>query len=272
MASPIYQHNPNMYPLGPNSGFRTLQLPKGRNMTAVANRSQSPFTPAPIIYPVIMKQGYVTIPRKPRTPSWTPSLASTITDFQPTSPTSSAMMSPDLVVEPVYDNLGLRTTASGNSVLNLNKIGSSSGGPSTSAGVAAAIAAANQYSMKDRPLPATPRTPYEVIQEATMAAAPQQQHYNVAQKPQMAQPLSLSSLMDQQSNNSRSDDTDALYSRSTKTPTIVSNSSGNEKLAKVPPRPPPKPKKKSSNAMANGGGDSSTQQLFEDECEDGTEV
>lgn len=281
MASPIYQHNPHVYPvLGPNSGFRTLQLPKGRNMSAavVANRSQSPFTPAPIIYPVIMKQGYVTIPRKPRTPSWTPSLASTLTDFPPTSPTMSSTMSPDLVVEPVYDNLGLRTTASGNSVLNLNKIGGVAASATTS--VAAAVAAANQYSMKDRPLPATPRTPYEVIQEATMATEPQQQqqHYKqVAQKPQMAQPLSLSSLMDHQqlmsSSSKSNDDTEALYSRSTKTPTIVSNN-GNEKLAKVPPRPPPKPKKKSANggSAVSNGGDSSTQQLFEDECEDGTEV
>lgn len=90
-----------------------------------------------------MKQGYVTIPRKQRTGSWAPSIAS---DFQ-TSPSSPP---PSLeIAEPVYDNLGLRTTASGNSILNLNKIGGSKTSM-TSPG------ANLKYSMKDRPLPATP--------------------------------------------------------------------------------------------------------------------
>lgn len=241
---------------------------------SIINRSQSPFTPAPIIYPVVMKQGYVTIPRKPRTPSWTPSLSSNLTDFPPTSPT--AQMSPDLV-EPVYDNLGLRTTASGNSVLNLNKLGSAS------AAAAAAAVAANQYSMKDRPLPATPRG-YETIpeskqpqlaqqqqQQAAAAAVAAQQHYQQAvQQPQMAQPLSLTSLMDHSCLSN--DDTEALYSRSSKTPpTSIVNGTNVDKVTKVPPRPPPKPKKKvlTNGKTANGG---SSSQLFEDECEDGTEV
>lgn len=264
MASPIYQHNPNFYQ-GPNSGFRTLQLPKGRNMSII-NRSQSPFTPAPIIYPVVMKQGYVTIPRKPRTPSWTPSLSSNLTDFPPTSPTSQ--MSPDLV-EPVYDNLGLRTTASGNSVLNLNKLGSAS----AAAAAAAAAVAANQYSMKDRPLPATPRgyeaipESMQLVQQQQQQAAAQQHYQQAVQQPQMAQPLSLTSLMDHSCMSN--DDTEALYSRSSKTPTIV-NGTNVDKVAKVPPRPPPKPKKKVPNGKATNGGSSS--QLFEDECEDGTEV
>lgn len=91
-----------------------------------------------------MKQGYVTIPRKQRTGSWAPSIAS---DFQ-TSPGSPPME----LAEPVYDNLGLRTTAAGNSILNLNKIaaGTSKSGGLTSPG------ANLKYSMKDRPLPATP--------------------------------------------------------------------------------------------------------------------
>lgn len=91
----------------------------------------------------MMKQGYVTIPRKQRTGSWAPSVAS---DFQ-TSPGSPPLE----VAEPVYDNLGLRTTASGNSILSLNKIGLSKSNGITSPG------ANLKYSMKDRPLPATPQ-------------------------------------------------------------------------------------------------------------------
>lgn len=127
----------------PSSGFRTLQHPKtGRTIALSTTRSNSPFIPAPIVYPTMMKQGYVTIPRKQRTGSWAPSVTS---DFQ-TSPSSPPLE----LAEPVYDNLGLRTTASGNSILNLNKLtgGSKSGLTSPGANI--------KYSMKDRPLPATP--------------------------------------------------------------------------------------------------------------------
>lgn len=237
VASPIYQHNPNMYQ-GPNSGFRTLQLPKGRNMV-MSNRSNSPFTPAPIMYPVVMKQGYVTIPRKPRTPSWTPSLSSNITDFPPTSPTST--MSSEFV-EPVYDNLGLRTTASGNSVLNLNKLAAAAAlsSPSNS----------NKYSMKDRPLPATPLA-YEVIQE-------NMHHLNNSNSMSMDDGCTTND-----------NDTEILYIKSNnRNPTIVNGNT--EKVVKIPPRPPPKPKKKPQQMGQNG--QNSTNQLFEDECEDGTEV
>lgn len=140
LTSPVYGDTTM-----PSSGFRTLQYPKtGRTMTLASNRSNSPFIPAPIVYPY-HKQGYVTIPRKQRTGSWAPSVAS---DFQ-TSPGSPTLE----LAEPVYDNLGLRTTASGNSVLNLNKIGAGKAGVMTSPG------ANIKYNMKDRPLPATPQNP-----------------------------------------------------------------------------------------------------------------
>lgn len=212
VASPIYQH-PNIYTTSQNPGFRTLQHPKNARNMSVINRSNSPFTPAPIMYtPVVMKQGYVTIPRKPRTPSWTPSLSSTLTDFPPTSPTST--MSSELA-EPVYDNLGLRTTASGV-------------GKSTQSSIPG-----NLYSMKDRPLPATPAS-------REIGAIEEMNHSN------------------------KMDDKEALYFN--KVPTIVKG--GADKTVKVPPRPPPKPKKK----KPINGGNGSTSQLFEDEGEDGTEV
>lgn len=162
----------NHGPMANKQGFRTLPHQRYASSTLLPGTRLVPsplpsgggrsFTPGPIIYqPALMKQqpqqGYVTIPRKPRTPSWAPSVSSTNTNMThldsltrngritptgrvtPTSPTSmasSTTLDRDYV-EPVYDNLGMRTTASGNSVLNVNKVG-------------------RNYTMKDRPLPATP--------------------------------------------------------------------------------------------------------------------
>ncbi|XP_026496108.2 uncharacterized protein LOC113400675 [Vanessa tameamea] len=114
-VSPI--HSP-IYGMTTNQNlFRTLPY----------SRSQSPFT-APITPPVVTpRQGYVTIPRRPRVPSW--------------SSTASTQILPSAEAqEPLYDNLGLRTTADGSSVLSLNKAGLE-----------------QQFSpMRNRPLPATP--------------------------------------------------------------------------------------------------------------------
>ncbi|KAL1129919.1 hypothetical protein AAG570_012863 [Ranatra chinensis] len=72
--------------------------------------SHSPFSPPP--GPVVLpRQGYVTIPRRPRVPSWSSAPTPTLLD-DPLSP---------IRAEPVYDNLGPRTTADGSSVLSLNK-------------------------------------------------------------------------------------------------------------------------------------------------------
>lgn len=73
------------------------------------SRSHSPFSPsAPVVLP---RQGYVTIPRRPRIPSWSSAPTPSLLD-DPLSP---------IKAEPVYDNLGPRTTADGSSVLSLNK-------------------------------------------------------------------------------------------------------------------------------------------------------
>lgn len=136
--SPIYGVNHNL--------FRTLPY----------SRSQSPFT-APITPPVVTpRQGYVTIPRRPRIPSWSSTASTQIL------PSSEAQ-------EPLYDNLGLRTTADGSSVLSLNKAGLD-----------------NPLSpMRGRPLPATPTTVYQnphqvfyaPIEEQEPAPSPIPQHY-----------------------------------------------------------------------------------------------
>ncbi|XP_015604596.1 leucine-rich repeat-containing protein 24 [Cephus cinctus] len=93
------------------------------------NRSVAPYSPG---LPVMPRHGYVTIPRRPRAPSWS----------------SGPPMSPD-GLEPIYDNLGLRTTADGSSVLSLNK----SPEPSNA--------------MKIRNLPGTPTSHYNTIQRST---------------------------------------------------------------------------------------------------------
>uniref|UniRef100_A0A182VQ78 Ig-like domain-containing protein n=1 Tax=Anopheles minimus TaxID=112268 RepID=A0A182VQ78_9DIPT len=287
LASPIYQTGPGTSLGGGGSahmpaGFRTLQNPKtGRTIAIAAARSNSPFTPAPLIYPpvALKHQGYVTIPRKQRTPSWTPSMSSAVTaELLPagghsgaTSPTSPIDMSIS-VCEPVYDNLGLRTTASGNSTLKLNKT-AHRGSPlgSTASGTALTSTPMTKYSMKDRPLPATPggqtATPnttvlghgggnYEAIPEAVPYAG-------------QSTAASLSGFdLDQSS----------IYG-----PVMASNRS------KIPPRPPPKPKKKPqpvgivpagddqlrsapSGQVPSSSTNTSTSPLVVDECDDGTEV
>uniref|UniRef100_A0A1Q3EZ76 Putative kek1 n=1 Tax=Culex tarsalis TaxID=7177 RepID=A0A1Q3EZ76_CULTA len=251
LSSPIYQHGPSSGASGQvPAGFRTLQHPKtGRTIAIAAQRSNSPFTAAPLIYPqVVMKQGYVTIPRKPRTPSWTPSMNSTATTAEllpPTSPTSVTSEQLPAATEPVYDNLGLRTTASGNSTLKLNKAAKAAGqGQST-------------YSMKNRPLPATPGGQTANSSANTSSAS------NYESIPEVGgQSATLASL-------------EAIYGRTT----------GGGGRSKVPPRPPPKPKKKPANptsssaaaaAVSSGNSGmastSSTSPLFADEGDDGTEV
>lgn len=96
----------------PTKAFGTLGSPGSRPSslpqfgTLPYARSHSPFSPP---MPVVPRSGYVTIPRRPRVPSWTASL-------------SPVLVSPEDGVEPVYDNLGPRTTLNGSSVLSLNKM------------------------------------------------------------------------------------------------------------------------------------------------------
>ncbi|XP_043949524.1 uncharacterized protein LOC108024267 [Drosophila biarmipes] len=335
LTSPVYTH---MTPHGiygtktlaaPHNGFMTLQHPKSRNLALIAtanssrqhqhllqqqqqqqNQQQqhplattSPFLPAPVVYSpatgVVMKQGYMTIPRKPRAPSWAPSTSGAaghgtiqLSEFQsPTSPNPSetgTATTAELQAEPVYDNLGLRTTAGGNSTLNLTKItGSASGSGSGSQG-------GQQYSMRDRPLPATPSL--TSVSSATNASKIYEPIHELIQQQQQ--------LQQQQQQRLSSLDTEPLYgvrhqgitilpgssisgaglghaayispvpaaAASAVSPSHAGSSSGDSpKVAKIPPRPPPKPKKKMSVTTTRSG-QGSTSQLFDDEGEDGTEV
>lgn len=207
-----------------------------------------------------MKQGYVTIPRKPRIPSWNPSVYSTMSEFPPA--TANSMINGE-IIEPVYDNLGLRTTVGGNSVRNLNKIGQQPQQQSPT-----------KYSMKDRPLPATP----------SIVANSQEQIKLYEPIPET--PQSTDAATSQFPN----DNSESRYGISPNMKPVI-NATG-EVATKEPPRPPPKPKKRTPTANdwinlsedivgANNSeatltmeqnNSSSTSKQFEDEGEDGTEV
>ncbi|EZA55253.1 Leucine-rich repeat-containing protein [Ooceraea biroi] len=197
------------------AGFKTL--PHSRSVTPYglgpSSSSSSPMAP------VLPRHGYVTIPRRPRAPSWS--------SGPPTSPTD--------VFEPVYDNLGVRTTADGSSKLSLNK--SPEPVPATS--------------MRGRPLPGTPGgSHYGTIQRSTpniLAGSPLDR---AAPEGAAEWPIKLT--------DENMDGGHPLLVQQQQQAATASNTLGR----KVPPRPPPKPKKKSANGPT----------LYEDEGEDGTEV
>lgn len=267
--SPIYGMTTN------HNLFRTLPY----------SRSQSPFT-APITPPVVTpRQGYVTIPRRPRVPSW--------------SSTASTQILPSTEAqEPLYDNLGLRTTADGSSVLSLNKAGLE-----------------GQLSpMRNRPLPATPTVYpnslpvyYTPIEEQEPAPSPVPSHHNTRNSissqlssqistPGPQEPVNRMSWTAKNTSTPNTEarkvlfnDTPDTMSRKGKPETgslrrpkvenkemsspskddtnISMNQSGTlGRSGKIPPRPPPKPKKKPSPEGKPN------EPLFEDEGEDGTEV
>lgn len=202
----------------------------GLYRTLPYSRSQSPFT-TPLGAPVIAPRqgGYVTIPRRPRA-SW-----------------SSEPLNP-LVGDPVYDNLGLRTTASGHSALSLNKLGE----PATPKVARPAHPSTPSYSS----VPCDPIAEHDSV--PTAATLPRNMSAHRTLSPTNDIPRAAwtrnapetSSLRSIEQPDSRRESTASLLP-----PTP------DGKITKIPPRPPPKPKKRVS-----------TGPLFEDEGEDGTEV
>ncbi|XP_046395342.1 uncharacterized protein LOC124162751 [Ischnura elegans] len=277
---PLALHSP-MSPTHPHHpAFGTLPY----------SRSQSPFSPpgsgsAPSRH---HPQGYVTIPRRPRVPSWA-------------APSAVRSGEPLIKVEPIYDNLGPRTTADGSSVLSLNKSPVEATppplrpSPSASAPPATPVVHFNQslpayYTTIEelepvpspaptraslRSSPTVPRGPEPGTSQTTPPAkklASSSPHGNSRSSPEGA---SLKRLPN------RVEDSPARLVEDTGTPTV---NGGVKKGPKVPPKPPPKPKKKPSVGAgvspgvlavgSNSGSDSAfgSEPLYEDEGEDGTEV
>nr|CAD7411021.1 unnamed protein product [Timema cristinae]CAD7433947.1 unnamed protein product [Timema monikensis] len=202
------------------------------------SRSQSPFstTSTPVVLP--RSQGYVTIPRRPRVPSWS------------SGPTPTPTGDPlPFKVEPVYDNLGPRTTADGSSVLSLNK------------------SVDPPVNMRSRPLPPTPN--YQTL-PAYYAPIHEQGMATTSSRGGLTPPSPAPSPGPKLERNSWArvapDGASLKNKGEDQTPPNKRNSAssiGNGSV-KVPPKPPPKPKKKSVDTVKGP--------LFEDEGEDGTEV
>ncbi|EDW26911.1 GL14527 [Drosophila persimilis] len=174
-----------------------------------------------------------------------------LSEFQsPTSPNPSetgTATTAELRAEPVYDNLGLRTTAGGNSTLNLHKALGAQG-------------AQQQYSMRDRPLPATPSLTsvasaanvskiYEPIHELIHAAAA------AATAATATAPLSLRNRV---SHFGSMGSMGQLRAR--------------RKIGKDIHQDHHRSPKKKMSVTTTRSGQGSTSQLFDDEGEDGTEV
>lgn len=286
LSSPVYSHvtphgiyGTTTVTAGTTKGYMTLQHPNKRTMTAQiatssTHQQQSPFVPAPVVYTppntsVIMKQGYMTIPRKPRVPSWTPTSTTQtmqLSDFQLSTPSSACKSESDDHHEPVYDNLGLRTTAGGNSTLKLNKIIQEH---------------PVRYNMRDRPLPETPN-----VNSGGASASGQHNQSQEHHAPQgfkspgvttckiyepiheIAQNMmsNIDSLYDSETQRSDIPMVPNFDNNKSSVPTIESDN----KVTKIPPRPPPKPKKKTPMTIIRG--QFSASQMFADEDEDGTEV
>jgi len=252
----------------------------GISGTLPLSRSHSPFSPV-----VLPRQGYVTIPRRPRVPSWS-------------SAPSPSPVGSDLPFrfEPVYDNLGPRTTADGSSVLSLNK--SPTADPANQA----------PSSVRGRPLPPTPNYHnnalpvfYAPIEEQEAQPSPVLPRANPGTRGSLRRSTpninttpsaSPASQVSTSSRSSKPDKADprhrdswtarsapegASLKRREEEPGTASKRNslaasppgatlpnGLSREAKVPPKPPPKPKKKNTDTV--------TGPLFEDEGEDGTEV
>lgn len=203
--SPSYDHS--------NALYRTLPY----------SRSHSPFASNGVqpLARVSRPGAYVTIPRRPRS-SW-----------------SSEPPNMPEVGEPLYDNLGLRTTAKGASALSLNKLDATS-----PAGTPTRTARPNMPLLSPQPCDtiAEHESPPRALTASTLPR-------------NLAAHRALSPQFDLRSSWARSSDTD---SRRDSTASLIPTDG---KSPKIPPRPPPKPKKRTS-----------TGPLFEDEGEDGTEV
>lgn len=212
----------------------------GQFGTLPYSRSHSPFSPPLSIVP--RQSGYVTIPRKPRVPSWSSPLSPVYIDSE--EPIKS---------EPIYDNLGPRTTADGSSVISLNKCDGNA-----------------PVLYKNRPLPQTPldnKRFYEPINEngtyspvLKNSRTPSVVHRSnpTVDKP----PRDLSTPDSKRQSWARITPEGAQIHSTEETESLIAPGSINPRIAsrKIPPNPPPKPKKKPGKAF------------YEDEGEDGTEV
>lgn len=167
------------------------------------SRSHSPFVP---VQPLVPRQGYVTIPRRPRQMSWS---------SEP----------PPEIGEPLYDNLGKRTTATGSSALNLNKI--------------------ETPTLKTRNRALSPNSCDPIAE-------------NENSPPVLTTNTLPNRRLSPSSTKWAKANAEAFQTPERRNSLIVFPSS-DQKPTKIPPRPPPKPKKKTSGPLFEDEGEDGTE-------------
>ncbi|XP_066252462.1 uncharacterized protein kek5 [Euwallacea similis] len=215
------------------------------------SRSHSPFTPGLGMARVPRQgAGYVTIPRRPRQ-SWS----------------SEPPPSSEIIAEPVYDNLGMRTTADGSSVLSLNKAGSEAASTPRSARMFALsppvaigpIVESQESALQLDHTKSSPTSERKPLPSPRQSQTPVKTKPKVPLKPSGTQtlPRNLHEMKVVPSTPVQNSPKDKRSSVVSDTPSVEEG-----KPKKIPPRPPPKPPKRVKSSGP----------LFEDEGEDGTEV
>jgi hypothetical protein len=243
---PMQPHSPGLILQPPPhlSGFGTLPYA----------RSQSPFSPG--LYPIMgscgslpvvtNRQGYVTIPRRPRAPSWA---------------APPRIGDPLLKMDPIYDNLGRRTTVDGSS----NSLNSNANSTLTRTPNRTHI----------RPLPVTPQphlnSPlpkyYAPIEEMEPQPSPMPARHKMS-SPAPVKEVRMSPEGDDKRSSLAASTNGMEEMPLLETTPPKSEPTQNGPKKKVPPKVPPKPaKRKLPQATSN-------EPLYEDaeEGEDGTEV
>jgi hypothetical protein len=242
---PLQPHSPGLILQPPPHvmGFGTLPY----------SRSQSPFSPGlnPIMgscgsLPIVTnRQGYVTIPRRPRAPSWA---------------APPRMGDPLLKMDPIYDNLGRRTTVDGSS----NSLNSAANSTLTRTPTRGHV----------RPLPATPQPYlnstlpkyYAPIEEMDPLPSPSPVRHKISSPVAGKELRTPPEGDDKRSSIATSNGMEETHLLENSPPASEPTQKGPKK--KVPPKVPPKPAKRKLPAAT------SNEPLFEaaEEGDDGTEV
>lgn len=225
-------------------------------------RPNSPFSgsiasfssePPQAIVPPANRPGYVTLPRRPRVPSWSPG-TQTPTYPLASSPTGSSMSTTAgyPYVGPKYDNLGPRTTADGSSKLSLNKVGVEPNAlPSTPqyyGGTLPHSTRSPAYRASPMPLQHTPQSHFNFAPIQENDDGPTTPPENGLPSTEHGTPLSTLPRSWKSPNSYQTTPKVNGGPSHRVSPSPRPLSTPTEK--KVPPKPPPKPKKGISNAQS----------------------
>lgn len=230
-----------------------LHSPVYSSGTLPYNRSQSPFNSRPA-HPA---SGYVTIPRRPRAPSWATVGSGASTPCGGAAVGLEDPLGVGRLCEPVYDNLGPRTTADGSSVLSLTKAVADSAVHRPTPQYSQTLPHKAKLMHQGSAAPARSRLLLQFDADSS-SRVPSPAPRSPPERATLhnALPPNYSPLVEMDARNRSSWAPSRVGTPETGVLKPASQTNGKRK---VPPKPPPKPNMK-------GG------PLFEDEGEDGTEV